>query len=168
MERKDSIESSVFIAEGARVIGDVKIGRYSSIWYNAVVRADSTCIRIGESTNIQDLSCLHVDLQDVLDIGDNVTVGHGAIVHSCTVGNNVIIGMGAIILNGAKVGNNCIIGAGALVTENAVIPDGTLAFGSPARVIRQLTEEEKTQILENARLYVEHAEAAKIISHGKN
>ena len=95
-----------------------------------------------------------------LSVGDNVTIGHSAIVHGCTVGNNVLIGMGAIIMNGAQIGDNCIIGAGALVTENMVIPDGMMAYGSPAKVIRALSEEEKQRILENADIYVGHAKEA--------
>jgi carbonic anhydrase/acetyltransferase-like protein (isoleucine patch superfamily) len=157
-----NIDESVYIAPGAQVAGNVQIGKDSSIWYNAVVRGDSSTVIVGERTNIQDLACLHVDMQNKLEVGNNVTIGHSAIVHGCIVGNNVIIGMGAIIMNGAHVGNNCIIGAGALVTENMVIPDGSMAFGSPAKVIRQLTDEEIARILDNAELYVQHAMAAEI------
>ena len=159
------IDKSVFIAPGAQIIGDVQIGKDSAIWYNAVVRGDSCTIKIGECTNIQDLACLHVDKKYSLEIGNNVTIGHSAIVHGCKVGNNVLIGMGAIIMNGAKIGNNCIIGAGALVTENVVIPDGSMVYGSPAKIIRNLTEDEKAGILENARIYVEHARKAKAGEH---
>ena len=155
------IDSGVFIAPGAQVVGDVVIGKDCGVWYNAVVRGDSREILIGSRTNIQDLAVLHVDKNFKLSIGDNVTIGHSAIVHGCSVGNNVLIGMGAIIMNGAQVGNDCIIGAGALVTENMVIPDGMMAFGSPAKIIRPLTEEEKKGILENADIYVQHALDAK-------
>ena len=155
------IDESVYIAPGAQVVGNVKIGKDSSIWYNAVVRGDSSTVIVGERTNIQDLACLHVDMQDKLEIGDDVTIGHSAIVHGCIVGNNVIIGMGAIIMNGAHVGSNCIIGAGALVTENTKIPDGYMAFGSPAKVIRQLTDEEIDGIRKNAEHYVQQAKEAK-------
>ncbi len=156
------IDESVYIAPGAQVVGNVQIGKDSSIWYNAVVRGDSCLIKIGEATNIQDLACLHADSQDVLEIGDNVTIGHSTIVHACTVGNNVLIGMGAIVMSGAKIGDNCIIGAGALVTENTVIPEGSMVYGSPAKVIRKLTEEEMARILENARIYIEHARKARM------
>ena len=152
-----TIDNSVFIAPGAQVIGDVTIGENCGIWYNAVVRGDSQKITIGKNTNVQDLACLHVDKSFTLSVGDNVTIGHTAIVHGCIVGDNVLIGMGAIVMNGARIGNNCIIGAGALVTENMEIPDGSLAFGSPAKVIRKLTEAEKQDIIENAELYVKHA-----------
>ena len=156
-----NIDESVYIAPGAQVLGNVQIGKDSSVWYNAVVRGDAATAIIGERTNIQDLACLHVDLQYKLKIGNDVTIGHSAIVHGCTVGNNVIIGMGAIIMNGAQVGDNCIIGAGALVTENTVIPDGSMAFGSPAKVIRKLTDVELDGIKKNAEVYVEHAKEAK-------
>ena len=152
-----TIDNNVFIAPGAQVIGDVTIGENCGIWYNAVVRGDSQKITIGKNTNVQDLACLHVDKSFTLSVGDNVTIGHTAIVHGCIVGDNVLIGMGAIVMNGARIGNNCIIGAGALVTENMEIPDGSLAFGSPAKVIRKLTEAEKQSIIENAELYVKHA-----------
>lgn len=152
-----NIDKSVYIAPGAQVVGNVQIGKDSSVWYNAVVRGSSSTLTIGERTNIQDLACLHVDMQNKLEVGDNVTIGHSAIVHGCIVGNNVIIGMGAIIMNGARVGDNCIIGAGALVTENTVIPDGSMVFGSPAKVIRQLTDAEIEGISKNAELYVMHA-----------
>ena len=152
-----NIDESVFIAPGAQIVGNVQIGKDSAVWYNAVVRGDSSTVIIGERTNIQDLACLHVDKQYKLEIGDGVTIGHSAIVHGCIVGSNVLIGMGAIIMNGAHVGNNCIIGAGALVMENTVIPDGSMVYGSPAKVIRQLTNEEVEGIRKNADLYVQHA-----------
>lgn len=155
------IDESVFIAPGAQVVGDVVIGKDCGVWYNAVIRGDSREITIGDRTNVQDLAVLHVDKDYTLSVGDNVTIGHGAIVHGCTVGNNVLIGMGAIIMNGAKVGNDCIIGARALVTENTVIPDGMMAFGSPAKVIRPLSAEEKQGILDNAQIYIQHALEAK-------
>ena len=156
-----TIDESVFIASGAQIVGNVQIGKDSAVWYNAVVRGDSATVVVGKRTNIQDLACLHVDKQYKLEIGDGVTIGHSAIVHGCTVGNNVLIGMGAIIMNGAHIGNNCIIGAGALVTENVDIPDGSMVYGSPAKVIRPLTDREIQGIRENADLYVEHALAAK-------
>ena len=159
------IDSSVFIAPGAQVVGDVIMESDCGVWYNAVVRGDSREIVIGNRTNIQDLAVLHVDKNFKLSIGDNVTIGHSAIVHGCSVGNNVLIGMGAIIMNGAQVGNDCIIGAGALVTENMVIPDGMMAFGCPAKIIRPVTDEEKKGILENAEIYVQHAVEAKKTVH---
>lgn len=147
----------VYIAEGAKIIGDVKIGKDSSVWYNAVIRGDSNSIVIGENTNVQDNAVLHTSHSYSLAIGDNVTIGHGAIVHGCTIGNNVLIGMGAIVLDGAVVEDNCIIGAGALVTQDKVIPSGSLALGNPAKVVRELKREEMESILENANEYSEEA-----------
>lgn len=151
------IADSVFLAEGCRVIGNVEIGENSSVWYNAVVRGDSSAIVIGENTNIQDNAVLHEDLKHILKIGDCVTIGHGAIVHGCTIGNNVLIGMGAIILDGAQIGNNCIIGAGTLITQNKIIPEGSMVYGNPAKVVRELTQEEKASIAESAKHYCEEA-----------
>ena len=152
-----NIAEWVYIAEGAKVIGDVQIGEDSSIWYNAVIRGDSNPTVIGENTNVQDNAVLHTSHGHALTIGDNVTIGHGAIVHGCTVGNNVLIGMGAIVLDGAVIEDNCIIGAGALVTQNKVIPMGSLALGNPAKVVRELKEEEKASIMRNADEYSEEA-----------
>ena len=147
----------VYIAEGAKIIGDVQIGEDSSVWYNAVIRGDANSIVIGENTNVQDNAVLHTSHSHALAIGDNVTIGHGAIVHGCTIGNNVLIGMGAIVLDGAVVEDDCIIGAGALVTQNKLIPSGSLALGNPAKVVRELKEEEIASILKNADEYSEEA-----------
>lgn len=155
------IDESVFIADGAKVIGDVEMGKNSSVWYNAVIRADSNEVKIGENSNVQDNAVIHTSKDFGVQIGDNVTIGHGAIVHGCTIGNNVMIGMGAIVLDGATIEENCIIGAGALVTQGKVIPDGSLAFGNPAKIIRQLTEEEICSILNNANSYVNKAKEYK-------
>lgn len=152
-----NIAEWVYLAEGAKIVGDVTIGEGSSVWYNAVIRGDSNPIVIGENTNVQDNAVLHVSHSHAMFIGDNVTIGHGAIVHGCTIGNNVLIGMGAIILDGAVIEDNCIIGAGALVTQNKMISSGSLAFGNPAKVMRQITEEEKDSILENANEYSDEA-----------
>ena len=152
------IAKSVFLAPGTQVVGDVKIGENSSIWYNAVLRGDTNPIVIGENTNVQDNAVLHVNRNRGLYIGNNVTIGHGAIVHGCTVGNNVLIGMGSIILDGVEIEDHCIIGAGSLVTANKVIPEGSMVYGNPAKVIRMLTEEEKESILVSAKNYCEVAQ----------
>ena len=148
---------NVFIAEGARLHGDVVIGENCSIWYNAVIRSDEEGrrIRIGRNTNVQDNCVLHVGPRHNLTIGEGVTIGHTAIVHGCTVGNNTLIGMGAIVMNGAVIGNNCIVGAGALVTENTQVPDGSLILGTPAKIRRLLTEEEIERNRISAQHYVE-------------
>ena len=148
---------SYYIAEGAVVKGQVTFGNGASIWYNATVRGDSEPIEIGSNSNIQDNAVVHVDLTHKVVIGDNVTIGHGAIIHGCTIGDNTLIGMGAIILNGAVIGKNCIIGAGALITQGTNIPDGSLAFGNPAKVIRPLTDDEIAENSRNANHYVEIA-----------
>ena len=152
-----SIDKSVFLAEGARVIGNVEIGKDSSVWFNAVIRADSDTVKIGESSNVQDNAVIHTSDGFGVQIGDNVTIGHGAIIHGCTVKNNVMIGMGAIVLNGAVIEENCIIGAGTLVTQGKVIPAGSLAFGNPVKIVRQLTDDEIKSILDNAISYVNEA-----------
>lgn len=156
-----SIDKTVFIADGARVLGDVEIGKNSSVWFNAVIRADSAKVKIGNRSNIQDNAVIHTSKNFGVRIGDNVTVGHGAIVHGCTVKNNVMIGMGAIVLNGAVIEENCIIGAGALVTQGKVIPAGSLVFGNPAKIVRNLTDQEISSITDNAASYVKEAEQYK-------
>ena len=151
------IDKSVFIAEGARIVGDVEVGKNCSVWFNAVIRADSNAVKIGENSNVQDNAVIHTSKEYGVQIGDNVTIGHGAIVHGCTVENNVMIGMGAIILDGAVIGANSLIGAGALVTQGKVVPAGSLAFGNPMKIVRQLTEKEVQSIYDNAASYVKKA-----------
>lgn len=141
-KKKQATTADVVIMDGAVVCGDVTIGKGSSVWFNAVVRGDMDHIRIGEDTNIQECSVLHVDENCPLTIGNGATVGHGAILHGCTVGDNSLIGMGAIVLNGARIGKNCIIGAGSLVTGGTEIPDGWMAFGNPAKPVRRMKERE--------------------------
>lgn len=153
------ISPSALLAPDAVVCGDVTIGENCSLWFHAVLRAESAAIRMGDGSNIQDNCVVHVDPGYGVDIGTHVTIGHGAILHGCTVGEGTLIGMGSTILNGARIGKGCLIGAGSLVTQNAVIPDGMLAFGRPARVVRPLTEEEKAQNLQSALDYVEEARA---------
>ena len=155
------IDESVFVAESADIIGDVKIGKNSSVWYNTVLRGDEHAIRIGENTNIQDGTVVHVGLDVDTVIGDNVTVGHNALVHGCKIGNNSLVGMGAIVLNGAERGEFCMIGAGALVTQNKKFPDGMLIIGSPAKAVRELTEEEKQSLIKSADDYCANAQKHK-------
>lgn len=131
-----------FIAPDAQVIGRVEIKANASIWFSVVIRADVESITIGEGSNIQDGSVLHADPGYPLIIGRYVTVGHKAMLHGCTIGDNSLVGINSVILNGAKVGSFCLIGANALITENTIIPDGVMVLGSPAKVVRKLTEEE--------------------------
>ena len=142
MRQKQRIAPTARIARGAVLVGDISLGEKSSVWYNAVARADNAPIQIGARSNIQDCCVLHVDEGHPIRIGDGVTVGHGAILHGCTIDDNSLVGMGAVVLNGAHIGKNCIIGASALVTQGMQIPDGSLVMGVPARVCRPLSEAE--------------------------
>lgn len=153
------IDDTVFVADGAKTVGDdLTIGAHSSVWYNTVIRSDDgEFVHIGERTNIQDLSMVHTSPGASTTIGDGVTIGHSCIIHGCTIGDNSLIGMGTILLDGSVIGKNCIIGAGSLVTKNTVIPDGSMAFGRPAKVIRQLTDEEILTNLSTADHYVKDA-----------
>lgn len=144
------VHESCFIAPGGVLIGNVEMGKGSSVWYNAVIRADVARIVIGEKTNIQDLCSIHCDFGVDTIIGDSVSVGHSAVLHGCTIGDDCIIGMGAILLNGCKVGKECLVAAGSVVTPGTDIPEGSLVMGSPAKVKRLLTDEEKQQIRKNA------------------
>lgn len=129
-----------WVADSAQVIGEVHLGENASVWCGAVIRGDSDSIRVGRNTNIQDLAVLHADEGVPLVIGDNISVGHQAMLHGCTIGDGSLIGIQAVILNGAKIGKNCIVGAGSVVTENKEFPDGSMIIGAPARVTRQLGE----------------------------
>ena len=145
---------TVWVAENAVLVGDVTIGEGSSVWYGAILRGDEAPITIGKNTNIQDGAVLHEAARYPLVIGDGVTVGHNAILHGCELGNNVVIGMGSIVMNGAKIGNDSIVGAGALVTQDKEFPDGMMILGSPARALRKLTPEEIARNRWNAEEYV--------------
>ncbi len=149
----------VFIADGAKVAANVTLGDQVGVWFNAVIRGDEEPIVIGARTNIQDNAVVHTAPGFPVHIGSDVTVGHNAIVHGCDIGDGTLIGMGAIVLNGAKVGKHCIIGAGALVKEGDVIPDGMMAVGLPAKVKKEVSEEAKAEIMENAGLYIELQDA---------
>lgn len=144
----------VFIAPGATVLGDVEIGRSSSVWFGSVVRGDSHWIRIGEDTNIQDGAVLHVTTGLFpLSIGSSVTIGHRAVVHGCNVGDRVLIGMGALVLDGAVIGEESVVAAGALVPEGAVFPPRSLIMGVPGKVVRPVADAEVFRILESCRIY---------------
>lgn len=141
-----NIHSSVFVAPGAMIIGDVKIGEESSVWFNCVLRGDLEPIHIGCRTNIQDGTVIHMDKEIPCLIGNDVTVGHGAILHSCAIENEALIGMGAILLTGCKIGERAIVAAGTLVREGQEIPPGTVAMGVPAKVRREATETELERV----------------------
>jgi len=150
-----NIHEDAFVADTAAVIGNVNIGKGSSIWYGAVLRGDIENITIGEFTNVQDNSVIHTETGIPTKVGNYTVIGHNAIVHGCTIGNNCLIGMGAIILNRAVIGDNCIIGAGALVPEGKVIPPNSLVLGVPGKVVREVTDEEIESIKRNAMRYNE-------------
>ena len=145
-----------WVAPNAVVVGDVTLEKNTSIWFNATLRGDIENIHVGEGSNIQDGSVLHTDPGYPLKIGKYVTIWHMVMLHGCTIGDNSLIGIGAVILNNAKIGNNCVIGAKSLITENKEIPDNSLVVGSPGRVIRKLTEEEVKAVKENAIRYQEN------------
>ncbi|WP_319561567.1 gamma carbonic anhydrase family protein [Marispirochaeta sp.] len=151
------VERAAFIAENATVTGNVRIEKDASVWYGASVRGDFAPIVIGESSNIQDNSSVHVDGDAPVSIGKGVTIGHNAVIHGCTIEDDCLIGMGAIILNRAVIGEGSIIGAGALVTEGKVIPPRSLAVGAPARVMREVSEDELQRVKENAASYADMA-----------
>jgi len=154
-EKKPQIDASALVMESAQIIGDVIIGEESSVWFNAVIRGDVNHIRIGKYTNIQDGCVLHVARRTLpLLIGDEVTVGHNVVLHACTIGSQCLIGMGAIVMDGADIGEQSIVGAGSLVTPGTKIPPRSLVLGSPARVKRELTEDEIRGIRESAANYV--------------
>lgn len=151
------LHPSVFVADTAEVIGNVELGPESSVWYGAVLRGDINRIIVGKRSNIQDGSVFHVTSRYPVRLGNNVTVGHRAIVHGCTIGNDCLIGMGAIILDNATVGDGTLVAAGAVVLQNAVVPERSLVAGVPARVIRTLSDDEVREIRESADHYVDYA-----------
>ncbi|WP_042204272.1 gamma carbonic anhydrase family protein [Paenibacillus camerounensis] len=147
-------DESVYVAEGAKLVGDVSVGQHSSIWFNAVLRGDLAPVVIGERCNIQDGAVGHVGEGLPLILGDGISVGHSAIIHGCRIGEGTLIGMGAIVLNGAEIGEYALIGAGSVVTENKVIPPYTLSLGSPAKIVRELTEQDLLRMKRACESYV--------------
>ena len=144
-----------YVAPGAVLVGDVRLGSDVSVWFNAVIRADNAPIRIGDGSNVQEGAVLHVDPGVPLEVGRHVTIGHQAMLHGCTVGDGTLIGIGAVVLNGARIGENCLVGAKALVTEGTEVPPGSLVLGSPAKVVRALSAEAIEGVRAGARSYVE-------------
>jgi carbonic anhydrase/acetyltransferase-like protein (isoleucine patch superfamily) len=151
--RPELIHPSAFIARGAVVLGDVTIGEESSVWFSAVIRGDCEAIRIGRRTNIQDGSILHADPGFPCTVGDEVTIGHGAIVHGATVASRVLIGMRAVVMNGAKIGEGSVVGVGAVVTEGTKIPPGSLVLGLPGKIVREVAPEDAARIRHAAEHY---------------
>lgn len=152
------IAGSAWVAESAHVMGCVDIGDDASIWFETVVRGDTAAITIGAGSNIQDACVLHADLGMPLNIGCHVTVGHQVVLHGCTIGDESLIGIGAVVLNGARIGKNCLVGAGSLVTEGKEFADGSMIMGSPARVVRQLTPVQMDGLRKSAQHYIANAQ----------
>jgi carbonic anhydrase/acetyltransferase-like protein (isoleucine patch superfamily) len=154
---RPEVDDSAWVAGSAEVIGRVTLEADTSVWFNAVLRGDSSTLHIGRGSNIQDGSVLHADHGFPLVLGEGVTVGHQVMLHGCTVGDNSLIGIGAVVLNGARIGRNCIVGAGALVTEGKEFPDGSLIIGSPAKAVRQLEPAQIDGLRASAAHYTENA-----------
>ena len=155
--RVPSIDVTAFVADGARIIGDVSLAAGASVWYNAVVRGDSAGISIGADSNVQDNVSVHVDSGHPVVVGAKVSIGHNAVVHGCTIGDGTLIGMGAVILSGATIGAGCLIAGGAVVLGDADIPAGSLVAGVPAGVRRTLTDKERADLVANADIYLVHS-----------
>ena len=156
-DKTPQVADSAWVADSAQVMGDVQLDENVSIWFNCTLRGDNDPITIGEGSNIQDGSVLHTDEGIPLTIGKRVTVGHMVMLHGCTIGDESLIGIGAVVLNGAKIGKNCLVGAGALVTEGKECPDGSMILGSPAKVVRQLTPEQIEGLRYSAQHYIDNA-----------
>lgn len=152
------VAATAWVADSAQVMGNVVLGADASVWFGAVVRGDTECITIGAGSNIQDASVLHADIGQPLVVGERVTVGHQVVLHGCTIGDETLIGIGAIVLNGAKIGKNCLVGAGALVTEGKEFPDGSMVIGSPAKAVRQLTPLQFEGLRQSAQHYMDNAQ----------
>lgn len=150
-----------WVADTAQVIGDVYLGHQANVWFGAVIRGDNERIHIGDYSNVQENSVIHTDAGIEVKIGDYVTIGHLAMLHGCEVGDNSLIGIGAVVLNNAKIGKNCIIGANALVTENMQIPDNSVVMGSPAKVVKTLPPERESMLKQSALHYVSKAHSFK-------
>lgn len=157
--RTPEVAAAAFVAPNATVLGDVKLGPLSSVWYGCVIRGDINSIEIGEGTNLQDLTMVHLADDYGVKVGSYCTVGHSAIVHACEIGDECLIGMGATILDGARIGDRCIVGANALVTQRFIAPPGSMILGSPAKVVRALTAEEQSGLRRWAEKYIAVARA---------
>ena len=160
-EHVPDIDPSAYITDSANVIGKVKVEGNASVWFNVTIRGDNELITIGENSNVQEGCVLHTDPGFPLTVARNVTIGHQAMLHGCTIGEGSLIGIQAVILNGAKIGRNCLVGAGALVTENKEFPDNSLIIGSPAKAVRTLSEEDVARMQGNTTNYVQRGQLFK-------
>ncbi len=157
-ERSPRIDDSAFVAAGARIVGEVILKPGASVWYNAVLRGDGAPITVGANSNLQDNVSVHVDAGYPVVIGENVSVGHNAVVHGCTIGDGALIGMGAVILSGAVIGAGSLVAGGAVVLGGTVVPEGSLVAGVPAKVRRELSDQERADLHENAQIYLHHVD----------
>lgn len=153
--KKPVVHERAFVHESSRVIGDVEIGEDASVWCFSVLRGDMAPIRIGKRSSVQDATVMHGSLDAPVVVGDDVTIGHSAVIHACSIGRGTLVGMGAIILSDAKIGTECIIGAGAVVTEKKIIPDRSIVMGVPGKIVRQATDDDIKRVAWNARHYVQ-------------
>ena len=151
------LADGAWVADSAQVIGNVELGIDASVWFGAILRGDTEPLRIGKGSNVQDGSVVHADVGFPVTVGENVTVGHQVVLHGCTIGDGSLIGIQAVVLNGAKIGRNCLVGAGALITEGKEFPDGSMIFGSPAKVVKQLTPQQIEGLQRSAEHYVHNA-----------
>ncbi|MGJ0388114.1 gamma carbonic anhydrase family protein [Microbacterium sp. CGR1] len=151
-----SVDAGAFVADGARLVGDVSLAAGASVWYNAVLRGDSAGIVIGPGSNVQDNVSVHVDSGHPVVVGAKVSIGHNAVVHGCTIGDGSLVGMGAVVLSGAVIGAGCLIAGGAVVLGGTEVPDGSLVAGVPAKVRRTLSDEERAGLIANADIYLGH------------
>jgi carbonic anhydrase/acetyltransferase-like protein (isoleucine patch superfamily) len=154
-ERIPSVHESVFVAPNASVIGSVVLSENVSVWFGVTIRGDNDVITLGKNSNVQEGAVLHTDAGLQLTVGENVTIGHQAMLHGCTIGDGSLIGIQAVVLNGAVIGKGCLVGAGAVITERKTFPDRSLIVGAPARVVRQLTDEDVEKLMQSARGYAE-------------
>lgn len=155
--RAPQLAASAWVADSAQVMGDVTLGENVSVWFGSVLRGDTSSLQVGAGSNIQDGSVLHADPGQPLVVGERVTVGHQVMLHGCTIGDESLIGIGAVVLNGAKIGRNCLVGAGALVTEGKEFPDGSMIIGSPAKAVRELSPEQIEGLRQSAQHYIDNA-----------
>jgi carbonic anhydrase/acetyltransferase-like protein (isoleucine patch superfamily) len=165
--KSPKVDPEAYVSPRASLIGDIEVGVDASIWEFAVIRADLNHIRIGKGTSIQDNVTVHTTFMNPTDVGDYVTAGHNCVIHACQIGDRTVIGMGAIVLDGAKVGTDCVIGAGSVVTEGTVIPDGSLVLGIPGKIVKEVSDTMKEAFKAGAELYVELSKQHKSSESGK-
>ena len=156
-DHSPQIDPTAWVADTAQVMGAVTLAAHTSVWFGAVLRGDTETIQIGEGSNVQDLAVIHADIGLPVVVGKHVTVGHQVMLHGCTIGDESLIGIGAVVLNGARIGRHCVVGAGSVVTEGKEFPDGSLIMGTPAKVVRQLTPEQIEGLRMSAKHYIQNA-----------